>query len=223
MTGFKLFLSDIAMLIGAFATILISGFSAFADNCENVPGEILRLHILANSDSKEDQSLKYDLRDMMLVKFTEIFSDCDSLDTAIKTAYEHLSEMEKAAQQFIYSRGYDYKVQCSLSQEYFTTRRYENNILPAGGYNAVRIEIGRAEGKNWWCVMFPPLCLPAAGEFYTEEQSKRTEENRDIEIRFAIFELLNNLFSKDNNDSKIVSAVENITRLTDDLINSIGA
>ena len=71
--------------------------------------------------------------------------------------------------------------------------------------------------------MFPPLCLPAAGEFYTEEQSKRTEENRDIEIRFAIFELLNNLFSKDNNDSKIVSAVENITRLTDDLINSIGA
>ncbi len=203
MTGFKHNITNIAMIIGAVAAIIFSGFSAFAEDCEHIPDEVLRLHILANSDSEEDQALKYRLRDYMLTEFGEVFGGCGNLDEAIEAAEEHKAEMQEKAQKFIISQGHDYTVECEIADTYFTTRRYENYTLPAGNYTAVRFLIGEAEGKNWWCVMFPPLCLPAAGEFFTEEQSKNIENSADIEVKFALFELLNSLFGGgDTNESK---------------------
>ena len=139
-----------------------------------------------------------------------MFGGCVNLDEAIEAAEEHKAEMQEKAQQFIISQGYDYKVECEIADTYFTTRRYENYTLPAGNYTAVRFLIGEAEGKNWWCVMFPPLCLPAAGEFFTEEQSKNIENSADIEVKFALFELLNSLFGGDNgNESENSENAEN--------------
>ena len=192
---FKRNILDKAMILGAVICIVITAFTAFAEDCEEKPQEVLRLHIMANSDSKDDQTLKYDLRDYMLSTFSNVFGNCDSFSQSVAVANERRAEIEEKANEFVHSKGYSYNVKCEVAKTYFTTRKYENVTLPAGEYTAVRLLIGNAEGRNWWCVMFPPLCLPAAsGEFFTEEQSKRVEESRDYEIKFAIFEALQGLF-----------------------------
>lgn len=213
MTGFfKRNILDKAMMIGAVLSLIITGFTAFAEDCEEKPQEVLRLHILANSDSKEDQTLKYDLRDYMLTEFSDVFGSCESFDQSVKAATERRAEIEEKANKFVHSKGFDYNVKCEVAKTYFTTRKYENVTLPAGEYTAVRLLIGSAEGRNWWCVMFPPLCLPAAGEFFTEEESKRVEESRDYEVKFAVFEALQGLFGtadESNNESKEEASTEN--------------
>ena len=207
MTGnFMRNILDKAMIAGAVLGIIISGFSAFAQDCEKKPDEVLRLHILANSDSNEDQQLKYDLRDYILSNFGEVFSDCTDFEDSVKIAKLYKNDIEKAANEFVRSKGYSYEVKCEVGKTYFTTRKYENYTLPAGEYTAVRLLIGNAEGKNWWCVMFPPLCLPAAGEFFTEDQSKRIEESRDIEVKFALFEAIQNLISSGEDNSQKVES-----------------
>ena len=179
---FKRNILDKAMILGAVICIVITAFTAFAEDCEEKPQEVLRLHILAYSDSR-------------LTTFSDVFGNCDSFSQSVAVANERRSEIEEKANEFVHSKGYSYNVKCEVAKTYFTTRKYENVTLPAGEYTAVRLLIGNAEGRNWWCVMFPPLCLPAAaGEFFTEEQSKRVEESRDYEIKFAIFEALQGLF-----------------------------
>lgn len=219
MTGFfKRNILDKAMMIGAVLSLIITGFTAFAEDCEEKPQEVLRLHILANSDSKEDQTLKYDLRDYMLTEFSEVFGSCESFDKSVYVAIERRAEIEEKANEFVHSKGYDYNVKCEVAKTYFTTRKYENVTLPAGEYTAVRLLIGNAEGRNWWCVMFPPLCLPAAGEFFTEEESRRVEESRDYEIKFAVFEALQGLFGTANsskNESKEEARTENDSKSND--------
>ncbi|MBE6880156.1 MAG: hypothetical protein E7490_04880 [Ruminococcaceae bacterium] len=194
MAGFKFHFFDALLITSTIMALIFSGFSAFAADCEEKPDEVLRLHILANSDSKEDQQLKYELRDHMLTTFGEVFAACKSPAEAITAAKENKEEMELTARSYIKSRGYDYNVTCEIADTYFTTRKYENYTLPAGNYTAVRFLIGKAEGKNWWCVMFPPLCLPASGEFFSEKESKEIEESKNIEVRFALFEAIGNLF-----------------------------
>ena len=223
MTGnFMRNILDKAMIAGAVLGIIISGFSAFAQDCETKPDEVLRLHILANSDSNEDQQLKYDLRDYILNNYGEVFSKCTGFEDSVKIAKLYKNDIEKAANEFVRSKGYSYEVKCEVGKTYFTTRKYENYTLPAGEYTAVRLLIGNAEGKNWWCVMFPPLCLPAAGEFFTEDQSKRIEESRDIEVKFALFEAIQNLISSgEDNSQKVESQTQenSITEESEQAIN----
>lgn len=195
MAGFKFSFTGIFFVISAVLVLMISSFSVFATDCEEKSDEVLRLHILANSDSKEDQQLKYELRDHMLITFGEVFAGCEDRNQAINMAKENRSRMEQTANSFIRSKGYNYNVTCEISDTYFTTRKYENYTLPAGNYTAVRFLIGKAEGQNWWCVMFPPLCLPASGEFFTEQESKEIEQSKNIEVRFALFEAICNLFT----------------------------
>ncbi len=202
MTGIKFHFIDGLLILSAVLAVILSGFTSFAEECEQKPDEVLRLHILANSDSDEDQKLKYELRDNMLVTFAEVFSDCENLDEAMTKANNNRLAMESAAQQFIYSKGYNYKVTCEIADTYFTTRNYGNYTLPAGNYTAVRFLIGEAKGKNWWCVMFPPLCLPAAGEFFTDEQSKDIEKSENIEVRFALFEAIGSFFCNRQENNK---------------------
>ena len=198
MTGFKFHFFDALLITSAIFALIISGFSAFATDCEEKPDEVLRLHILANSDSEEDQQLKYALRDHMLVTFGEVFAACNNPEEALSAAHQNREKMEQTATSYIRSKGYDYDVTCEIANTYFTTRTYENYTLPAGNYNAVRFLIGKAEGKNWWCVMFPPLCLPASGEFFSEKESKEIEQSKNIEVRFALFEAIGSLFSSNN-------------------------
>ena len=129
---------------------------------QEIYDRLIRLHVLANSDSEEDQALKLTVRDAVL-------ADCETRSEALRLLTQNRTLLQETAQRCVEEQGYSYSVSVSIGKEYYPTREYEALRLPAGVYDSVRILIGEAEGKNWWCVLFPPLCLNAAkGE--AEEQ-----------------------------------------------------
>lgn len=193
---------ELSILIGLIFTILVGGFTTFAADCNEIREDVLRLHILANSDSKEDQALKLKVRDRILKEMGSVFETPETLEEAKNSASDHLEEVKRIAQDEIFCNGYDYSVNAELVNMYFTTRQYDTFTLPAGMYDAVRITIGKAEGKNWWCVLYPPLCLPAAQpqevlkEEFSEEEADLVGKNPNYEVRFAVVEWFENLKSQ---------------------------
>ncbi len=149
-------------VISGFIISVFCSFLGFFGRCDSVSGKIFRLHIIANSDSAEDQTLKLKVRDRILNNFGSSFSETADIIDAEHIAEEHLSEIESAAQDEILKSGYEYTVKAQIVHMYFDTRYYNDITMPAGYYDALRLTIGEAKGKNWWCVMFPPMCLPAA-------------------------------------------------------------
>jgi stage II sporulation protein R len=122
-------------------------------------GQVVRLHVLANSDSAADQALKLQVRDAILAKMPSLFEGAQSQAEALQIVKAHLPEVEAIANQVVKDNGYDYSVHASVGQYDFPDRKYGDVELPAGNYEALRLEIGAAEGANWWCVLFPPLCF----------------------------------------------------------------
>lgn len=172
---------EISLLVGMVAAILIGGYSAFASQCDVVRDSVIRVHILANSDSQDDQQLKLAVRDSLLSRSDELFGKLDGdKELAELELGNNLSAIEQAAQEEIIAQGYSYPVKASLVNMYFETREYESFTLPAGYYDAVRITIGEAKGKNWWCVMFPPMCLPAATKDAKAAQEVLGEEGYEV-------------------------------------------
>lgn len=189
---------DIIMAAGAALSLLLGNFGGFARECEEIPQEVLRLHIPANSDSEYDQSMKLAVRDFVLEKYGALLADSDNVGDAAEQVRELLPEIEKSCCEFLSQQGTDYGAKAELTEMYFTTRQYDSVTLPAGDYQALRITLGSGEGHNWWCVMFPPLCIPLASEPLPEEELPAdfvtdNSSNR-IEIRFAVFEFFKGLF-----------------------------
>lgn len=192
---------DKSLLCGLIVAILISSLSGFALKCEKIKGEVLRLHIIANSDSAEDQALKYKIRDKVLIEFRNLFNGKNS-EEAKQIATENIKSIEAFISQVITDEGFDYNVRAEITNMYFDTRIYEDTTISAGFYDALRITIGDAEGKNWWCVMFPPMCISAAKKSSKNledcEAASITEEitdtgNRKYIAKFAIVEIIENL------------------------------
>lgn len=186
-----------------FSMVLgLSNFSAFAKGCTEIRSEVLRLHILANSDSEEDQGLKLKVRDAVLAEGKDIFDGARDLLAAEKSIDSQMERLENIARETIRENGYNYDVQVALSKEFFNTRTYDGVTLPAGEYNALRIVIGSGEGHNWWCVMFPPMCLPAAESEATidtvleEDEMKIVTSNPKYEVKFKIVEVVEELKAK---------------------------
>ena len=123
---------------------------------------VVRLHVLANSDSEEDQALKLKVRDGVLEAAAPLVEGCTTQAEAVEALTAHLSELEAAALAVMQSEGYDYPVTVLLGEEDYPTRTYESCAFPAGTYVSLRVLIGEGEGQNWWCCLFPPLCLSAA-------------------------------------------------------------
>lgn len=139
---------------------------------EQIYEDVLRLHVLANSDSEEDQALKLAVRDEILTVYGTALSDTGSKEAAAAAVTELLPQIEKTAADKIRSLGYDYSVSVFLDTEHYTTRVYGDLTLPAGEYLSLRIVIGEGAGQNWWCVLYPPLCLSlATGDDSTAEDS----------------------------------------------------
>ena len=185
---------EFAVLVGLIVSIIVSSFTAFADSCENVRSEVLRLHILANSDSEADQNLKLSVRDAILERSGPLFDGALTLNAALEMAEINLPQIEEIAREEIAEQGYNYDVRAYICEMYFETRKYEDVTMPAGKYKALRIEIGKAEGKNWWCVIFPTLCIPAAQgnaeiNDVFEDQEIDTVTSPKYEAKFAIIEL----------------------------------
>lgn len=184
----------ISVCVGLVVAIIFSVCS-FAKTSDRIRADVLRLHVIANSDSSVDQNLKLRVRDFVLNEGREIFDGSVDVENAVEKIEPCLAELEASAQNFVKSQGFDYAVKITLSREYFTTRTYENVTLPAGKYLALRVVIGSGEGHNWWCVMFPPMCLPAANETdvientFSEDEIKLVERNPKYEPRFKILEI----------------------------------
>ena len=148
----------------AMILAVLFSFTGFAAQCEDIPEHVLRLHVLANSDSQEDQTLKLQVRDRILQESAGMLDGVRNKEEAEQRIRETLPALQRAAEDEIEQRGYTYPITVELEQTYFPTREYEQVTLPAGTYEALRVCIGAAEGHNWWCVIFPPMCLPAAEE-----------------------------------------------------------
>ncbi len=140
-------------------SVSVTGFEA---KCQDLRDNVLRLHILANSDSDIDQSLKLAVRDAILECNTVNFDKCTNLIEAKTAAENSINEITKIAEDTVKKAGFEYEIDVSVDKSYFNTRVYDEFTLPAGVYDALIVKIGKAEGKNWWCVMFPSLCLPAS-------------------------------------------------------------
>ena len=131
---------------------------------EKIYESVVRLHVLANSDSEEDQALKLQVRDAILAYTSPKVIDSASRDEAISILQSELEAIKEVARQVVIDEGYDYSVDVTLTLEDYPTRNYESMSFPSGEYVSLRVLIGEAEGQNWWCVLFPPLCLSAASD-----------------------------------------------------------
>ena len=193
----KLFIKFVAVV-----TVVAAVFSvvSFASGCAEVRRDVLRLHVVGASDCEFDQSLKLKVRDAVLEKGGELFDGTVTADEAEKIITPRIDELKAVAEEVLKENGCDYKVDIQVGEEYFTTRCYEEFTMPAGVYTAVRVNIGSAEGKNWWCVMFPPLCLPAASAdadaFFTDEEMKIVSSSPRYEPRFKIVEIYESIKNK---------------------------
>lgn len=183
----------------AIAACVIS-VAPFANTCGNIRRDVLRLHVVADSDSETDQKLKLLVRDEVLKKGGELFDGTLTADEAQRVITPKTDELKAAAENVLRQNGCGNSVEITVGEEYFATRCYEDFTMPAGVYTAVRVNIGSAEGQNWWCVMFPPLCLPAASAdadaFFTEDEMKVVSSSPEYEPRFKIVEIIEAIKSK---------------------------
>ncbi len=183
----------VAVALVLVLTLSICGFDA---RCDEIRENVLRLHVLANSDSEEDQALKLKVRDALLIESEKVFQNCTTEEETVVEAQNHLADFQKVAQQVISDNGFDYSVKVEVAETWFETRDYDEFSLPAGTYEALRVIIGEGKGHNWWCVMFPSICLPAAsGEnkdfkgVLKEDAAEIVEQPKRYKARFKVVEM----------------------------------
>ena len=169
---------------------------------------VVRLHVIANSDSEEDQALKFKVRDGVLTVASELVAECKTRDEAAVALRGGLDAIEDTAQAVVASEGYEYDVSVKLCEEKYPTKNYESVCFPSGSYMSLQVKIGDAVGQNWWCVLFPNLCLSAATKSEAEDafiQAGLTPEQYKIitdsegvkyKLRFKFLEIIEQTFGK---------------------------
>lgn len=177
------------IIILSFLLFIYTSLCAFSYakyTSSEISNSVLRLHVLANSDSAEDQNLKYKVRDNLLNYMNSICANTTSKDDAIKIANLHIDDFKKIAEDTILDNGFNYNVQVQIGNFEFPTKTYGDISLPAGYYDALRVNIGEAKGQNWWCVMFPPLCFIDVSSGVVPDDSKEVLKNNMNEEDFAL-------------------------------------
>lgn len=177
------------VIILSFLLFLYTSICAisYAQNIStDISNSVFRLHVIANSDSQEDQDLKYKVRDSLLNYMNSICENCESKQEAISIVEENKNVFKQIATNIIKEQGYSYSVNINVGNFEFPTKNYGDISLPAGYYDALRVEIGEAKGQNWWCVMFPPLCFVDITSGVVPKESKELMENSLSEEEFAL-------------------------------------
>ncbi len=192
----------IAVLLGLVFSLLISSVQ-FEANCAELKENVLRLHIIANSDTEQDQNLKLQVRDALLELGCAEFKSSNDIGEALVVAENSLEQFKSTAEKVIKDNGYNYNVTVEVAKTYFNTRVYDDFTLPAGEYEALCVKIGKAEGKNWWCVMYPAICVPAAtanlNSAVSDKAANIAKNHEKFVIKFKtieIFEEIKNFFKK---------------------------
>lgn len=199
-----------------FIYIFVCAYSYVQATSNDISRSVFRLHVIANSDNKEDQNLKYIVRDNLLSYMNELCKNCKSKEEATLLVENNKDNFKQIAIDTIREQGFSYDVNINIGNFEFPTKEYGDISLPAGNYDALRVEIGKAEGQNWWCVMFPPLCFVDVSSGVVPTESKEllkenlSEEeftlisdnsNKEINFKFKLLELFsdNNLLTAKNN------------------------
>lgn len=199
--------SHIILPAGLIISLLISNIGSFIGDgrrLDKLRGSVLRLHIIANSDTEEDQRLKLTVRDALLARSNELFADASDLSEAESAVQKKLPEIERIAAETLCSQGCSDSVRAEVTDVVFDERTYGDITMPAGEYRALRITIGEAKGHNWWCVMYPPLCIPAActvvddkekeEEFFTDRELDVLRKPAKYRVRFALWDKIKSVF-----------------------------
>lgn len=211
----KKFLLVFIICILSIFTVCSYLFEVKSDNIQDdMASRIIRFHVIANSDSKSDQALKLKVRDEILKYIQPKLKNCENIEESRKVLMENDKDVLKVARRVISEQGYNYEVKSTLSKVNFPIKTYGNITLPQGRYEAYRVIIGKGQGQNWWCVMFPPLCFvditkgqvsykkteQEMKKVLTPEEYKMVNNNRfdisdknNIKVRFKIIEVLNKL------------------------------
>lgn len=189
-----------ASIFVAFIICFTLNITSFSNQCDSIRDKMLRMHVIANSDSKSDQELKLKVRDAVLEKGKELFDGSITSQDAEEKIIPYIDELETEALSVIYENGYNYDVNITVQKDFFNTRTYENSVtLPAGYYTAVKVVIGEGNGQNWWCVMFPPMCLPSAtaeceiDDVLSSEESELVLNGDKYKFKFKIIEIIESL------------------------------
>lgn len=187
------------IIIAAVTVIFFLGITGFSAKCRDIEDSVLRLHVIANSDSAQDQELKLKVRDAVLLSGKDIFSGAGNVKDAEKKINDNSDEILAAARQVIKDEGFDYNVHLEITDDNFPTKTYGDTTLPAGKYRAVKIVIGEGAGHNWWCVMFPALCIPGASEdvsiddVLTDSETEFVKSDPKIDVRFKIVDVFDKM------------------------------
>lgn len=192
-----------ASVLAALLICCVLNISSFSEECKNIRSKMLRMHVIANSDSNADQELKLKVRDAVLAEGKEIFDGSVTAEDAKQKILPETERLRKAALEVIENEGFSYDVKITVADEYFDTRTYDNSVtLPAGYYTAVKVIIGEGEGHNWWCVMFPPMCLPAAtkeceiSDVLEKSETEIVEGGNKYKFKFKIVEIYEKIAEK---------------------------
>ena len=186
-------------LCTAFIIAVIYSVIPFQAQCENISNDVFRLHVLANSDSEYDQSIKLKVRDKVLEYSEDMFKNAASKEQAESLTAENLTNIEQIANNELKRLGCNYTAEAEIKNKYFTTSEYSDYTLQSGMYDALRITLGKGEGHNWWCVMYPSICLSAATEREDKAKQVYTDgeyqivTNEQPEYKFKIVELFEQL------------------------------
>ncbi len=169
----------------------LAGFDA---RCDTIRSNVLRLHVLANSDSELDQQIKLMVRDRMLAECGDLFEETDGYNAAIEQARQNLPALTASAETALRELGCNYPVSVEIAPAEFSTRVYDGVTLPAGEYLALQVKLGEAKGKNWWCVCYPNLCIPAASQtdevngVFEEDEARIVTQPQKYIMRFKVVE-----------------------------------
>ena len=156
-------IKNLTTIILVLFTTLLGSYAYMACH-QPLNRSVLRLHVVANSDSPADQALKLEIKDQIVTQMGKEFKDVDSAQEARRIAISKKAEIKEVAETMVASRGYDYPVEVYVGEFEFPTKSYGNLVFPQGRYEAVRVVLGEGEGKNWWCVLFPPLCMVSSSD-----------------------------------------------------------
>ncbi|MBO5928622.1 MAG: stage II sporulation protein R [Clostridia bacterium] len=182
------------VVAGCLVVGLLLVWCGFEGHCAGIRQSMIRLHVLANSDTAEDQALKLKVRDALTTAGADLLKNVDTREAAEQKIQKALPRLKQAAEQCIKENGSAYTVSADLTDDYFTTRTYESGTFPAGRYKTLCIKIGEGKGKNWWCVMYPPLCVASAtdktslSDTFTKEQCGIIEEAPRYVVRLKVVE-----------------------------------
>lgn len=187
------------ILVSSFIIVSLLGMIPFESTCAKLEQDVLRLHIIANSDSDFDQELKLKVRDAVIENVSELYIGVNSKEEAEKITRDNIDLVNEIASNTVKEYGYDYKINACVTKKFFDTRYYDDFTMPAGVYDTVQITIGQGEGKNWWCVMYPTLCVGASSKISMQEDLSEDEYNvitaDDIVYKFKIVEYFEKISS----------------------------